>query len=83
MFRISHCKKILYFKSKEDAGRRKCDGSNPFFQITIRLHLLSEYVKRDATLSHVRFIWARSTSIKDGRELGHMNSYFHFVAETL
>ena len=34
--------------------------SNPFFQITTRFHSLSEYVKRSATLPHVRFIWARS-----------------------
>ena len=36
--------------------------SNPFFQITTRFHLLLEYVNRDATLPHVRFIWARSIS---------------------
>ena len=35
--------------------------SNPFYQITTRFHLLSEYVKRSATLPHVRFIWARSS----------------------
>ena len=35
--------------------------SNPFYQITTRFHLLSEYVKCSATLPHVRFIWARST----------------------
>ena len=34
--------------------------SNPFFQIITRFHLLSEYFKSDATLPHVRFIWARS-----------------------
>ena len=34
--------------------------SNTFFQIATRFQLLSQYVKRSATLPHVRFIWARS-----------------------
>ena len=39
--------------------------SNPFFQITSRFHSLSEYVKRSATLPHVRLIWARSNKLRE------------------
>ena len=35
--------------------------SNLFFQITTGFHLLSVFVKRSATLPHVRFILGRST----------------------
>ena len=67
-------RELLYDESEDEAkdipmeesieNLEDTSVSNPFFQITTRFQLLSQYVKSSATLPHVQFILGRSTLVQ-------------------